>query len=240
MTLMANPAGDRGPVIACRNVCVAYGRQPDVLHDVSLDLPAGNLIPFIGPNGAGKTTLLRAILGLVPVRSGRIATPFAIRRPGYVPQLKSIDPLYPVSTRRVVEMGLFPALGEWQRPGPNHRRAVDEALERFGLAEHQGKTFGELSGGMRQKAFLARAFAAEADVLILDEPTSELDEQSEAEVLAHLRRLVWEKGKTVLMAYHGLHQAAALSALMCVVNHGHARLMTSQEALALKNAGGLP
>ncbi len=226
-------------IIACEHVHVAYGRQ-EVLHDVCMSIASGVLLPFVGPNGAGKTTLLRAILGLLPVRAGRIETPFATKPPGYVPQQKAIDPLYPVSARRVVEMGLYPALGWWRPIGSRQRRAVDDALAWFGLAEHQHKTFGELSGGMRQKTFLARALAAEADVLILDEPTSELDERSEADVLAHLRRLVSEQGKTVLLAYHGLHQAAALSDLICVVNHGRARLTTSEAALSAGKAGGAP
>jgi len=226
------------PIIRCDHVAIAYGRQ-EVVHDVCLEIPAGILLPFVGPNGAGKTTLLRAILGLLPVGAGSIDTPFAAKPPGYVPQQKAIDPLYPVSARRVVEMGLYPALGWWRRIGPEQRRAVDEALAWFGLTEHQHKTFGELSGGMRQKTFLARAFAADADVLILDEPTSELDEQAEADVLAHLRRLVGDRRKTVLMAYHGLHQAASLSDRLCVVNHGRARLVTSREALASANTGGV-
>ncbi|MDO9540881.1 MAG: ATP-binding cassette domain-containing protein, partial [Kiritimatiellia bacterium] len=183
------------PIITCRHVFMTYGRQ-EVLHDVCLELPSGGVIPFVGPNGAGKTTLLRAILGLLPIRSGRIQTPFAHKPPGYVPQQKAIDPLYPVSARRIVEMGLYPRIGLWRRIGLSERKSVDDALSWFNLAEHQDKTFGELSGGMRQKTLLARAFATEADVFILDEPTSELDERSERDVLAYLQRLCKEHGKT--------------------------------------------
>lgn len=221
--------GSRSSIIVCEHVCMAYGRQ-EVLHDVSFEIQAGTILPFVGPNGAGKTTLLRAILGLLTPARGRIRTPFHKTPPGYVPQQKSIDPLYPVTTRQIVEMGLFPELGWWRQPNCGQRRRVDGVLERFGLAGHQRKTFGELSGGMKQKALLGRAFVSGADVFIMDEPTSELDEASEQEVLGLLASLCREDGKTVLLAHHGIGQASALAPLVCVVNHGRVRLLDVQQA----------
>jgi ABC-type Mn2+/Zn2+ transport system ATPase subunit len=220
------------PIIVCEHVAVAYGRQ-EVLHDACLEILPGALLPFVGPNGAGKTTLLRAILGLIAPVRGHIRSPFAVKPAGYVPQQKTIDPLYPVSTRQIVEMGLYPELGWWGRPVPVQRRAVAEALERFDLAAHAAKTFGELSGGMKQKALLARALVSGADVFVMDEPTSELDERSEQEVLAHLVALSRQNGKTVLMAHHGLDQAGALAPIVCVVLHGRVRMAGVQQARQL-------
>jgi manganese/zinc/iron transport system ATP- binding protein len=227
--------------IRCENVHVALGGQ-EILRGVSLDIPRGCLLPMVGANGAGKTTLLKAMLGLVPIRQGRIVTPFAESRPGYVPQQKSIDPIYPVSLRRIVEMGLYPRLGWWRRPSPADRAVVDAVLENLGLAAHQHKTFGALSGGMKQKALLARAFVSGADIVLLDEPTSELDEPTEAEVLGHLKRLVAEEGRTVVFVHHGLHQAAALAEQLCWVEHGLARMVASADALSRSNGvtGGRP
>ena len=213
------------PIIVCDRVSIAYGRQ-EVVHDACLEVPRGVLLPFVGPNGAGKTTLLRAILGLLKPSAGNIRTPFADKPAGYVPQQKSIDPLYPVSTRQSVEMGLYPELGPWRRPGAEQRRRVDDVLARFGLAEHRRKTFGELSGGMKQKTLLARALVSGAEVFVLDEPTSELDEDTERDVLAHLVALVRDEGRTVLLAHHGLDQAAALADRVCVVHHGRVHLDT--------------
>ncbi len=217
--------------IRCEDVHVALGGQ-DILRGVSLDIPRGCLLPLVGANGAGKTTLLKAMLGLVPLRRGRVVTPFGASRPGYVPQQKAIDPIYPVTLRRIVEMGLYPRLGWWRRPSSADREAVTCALADLGLREHQHKTFGALSGGMKQKALLARAFVSGADIVLLDEPTSELDEETEREVLAHLRRLVAEEGRTVVFVHHGLHQAAALADRLCWVEHGLARMVASEEALA--------
>ncbi len=219
-------------IITCEHVHVAYGRQ-DVLHDVCMTIPSGVLLPFVGPNGAGKTTLLRAILGLLPVRSGQIRTPFGGKPAGYVPQQKAIDPLYPVTTRQIVEMGLYPELGWWRRPRLEQKTRVLSVMERFGLSAHQSKTFGELSGGMKQKAMLARALVSGAEVFVLDEPTSELDEDTEREVLAHLVAMARSEGKTVLMAHHGLEQAAALADTVCVVHHGRACLASIDEARRL-------
>ncbi len=228
-------------IIACEHVHVAYGRQ-EVLHDVCLEIPSGILLPFVGPNGAGKTTLLRAILGLIRPALGKIRTPFGGKPAGYVPQQKTIDPLYPVTTRQIVEMGLYPELGWWKRPDRHQRQRVDGVLERFGLAGHQAKTFSELSGGMKQKALLGRALVSGADVFILDEPTSELDEASEKEVLAHLVTLSRENGKTVLLSHHGLDQARWLSPTVCVVQHGWARVVDIGQARQLlagtASAGG--
>jgi ABC-type Mn2+/Zn2+ transport system ATPase subunit len=229
-------------IISCAHVSVAYGRQ-EVLHDVCLEIPPGIILPFVGPNGAGKTTLLRAILGLITPVRGRIRTPFAGQPAGYVPQQKSIDPLYPVTTRQIVEMGLYPELGWWGRPDAAQRARVDQVLARFDLTAHQGKVFAELSGGMKQKALLGRALASEAEVFVMDEPTSELDEDSEREVLAHLVALCREAHKTILLAHHGIDQAGALSPRVCVVQHGRAQLAEiagARRLLAGTSSGGTP
>ena len=219
------------PIIVCEDVSVAYGRE-EVLHDVSLRIPRGAFVPFVGPIGAGKTTLLRAILGLLKPRRGRIVTPFGRAPPGYVPQQKAIDPLYPLSALQIAAMGLYPANGWFGRPSDAQRAAVREALERLDLWPHRHKRYAELSGGMKQKALIARAFVSGADVFVLDEPTSELDQESEQEVLAHLLRLSREEGKTVLLAHHGLNAVAQEARLVCLVNHGRA-LLASLEELGL-------
>lgn len=211
-------------IIRCKEVCVAYGRT-EVLHRVNLAIPRGAFLPFLGPNGAGKTTLLRAILGVLPIRHGTIETPFHRAPAGYVPQQRVIDPLYPVSARQIVEMGLHRQRGWLRRITKSQRSAIDAALEQLGMEEHAGKTFRELSGGMKQKILIARAFVGGAEVIILDEPTSELDEKSEAEVLNHLLKLNKEHGKTVLMVHHDLEQVAQLTGSMCRVRHGNAEIV---------------
>lgn len=221
-------ASSAEPIIVCEHVSVAYGTE-EVLHDVSLRVPRGAFVPFVGHNGAGKTTLLRVILGLLKPQQGRVLTPFDRSPPGYVPQQKSIDPLYPLSLRQIVRMGLYPRLGWWRRPGRDLRDAVEATLRAFGLADHAHKRYAELSGGMKQKALIARALVSGADVIVMDEPTSELDEPSERDVMAHLVRLHREEGKTVLLAHHGLDDVAREASLVCLVKHGRALLAPPED-----------
>ncbi len=219
--------------IRCEDLHVQLGGQ-EILRGIWLDIPRGCFLPIVGPNGAGKTTLLKAILGLVPITRGRIVTTEAVFRPAYVPQQKTIDPIFPVSLRQIVEMGLYPRLGWWKQPSLMDRRTVDRVLEKLGLIEHQNKTFGELSGGMKQKTLVARAFVMGAEVLLLDEPTSELDEPTETEILRILQELVKQEGRTVVLVHHGLHQAAALADCLCWIEHGLAALVNAKDLLAKK------
>ena len=228
------PNAPSPPIIRCRQVCVSYGKQ-EVLRDVSFTVPRGCLLPLVGPNGAGKTTLLKALLGLAPLRSGSIESPFAHVPPGYVPQVKTIDPIFPVSVRRIVEMGLYPRLGWRRRPTAEQAQALDAVLADFDLLDHQRKIFGELSGGMKQKTLLARAFVTNAPVMLLDEPTSELDEPTEREVLDRLHRLVEQQQCTILFVHHALHQAARLAPQLCWVEHGSARLIPAAAVAANGN-----
>jgi ABC-type Mn2+/Zn2+ transport system ATPase subunit len=219
--------GQDQPIIQCKNVTLGYGREV-ILRNVSLEIPGGIFLPFIGPNGAGKTTLLRGILGLIEPIEGKIETPFKTRPAGYVPQHKSVDPLFPLTVREIVAMGLYPCLGFFKRLDAKDKDRIEQALEELALAEHAHKNYRDLSGGTKQKALIARAFVSGADVFVMDESTSELDEASEKEVFRHLAELVSKHRKTVLMAHHGLnHMIGSLaSSKICVVNHGKIELVS--------------
>jgi manganese/zinc/iron transport system ATP- binding protein len=223
------------PVIVCQDLTVAYGDEV-VLHKVTLEIGQGEFLPFVGPNGSGKTTLLRTILGLISPRAGCVQTPFAAIPPGYVAQAQSIDPVFPITAREMVEMGLFPHLGWWRRPSADHRRAVDDLLHRFHLLVHQHKLLSELSGGMRQKVLIARALVNGATVLIMDEPTTGLDEESERDILFLLHELAVKNGKTVLFAQHGLDLIAGLATTVIRLHKGKAW----REALGQPKERSLP
>ncbi len=229
------------PVVVCRQLTLAYGAE-EVLSGIDLEIPAGVLMPLVGPNGSGKSTLLRACLGLVKPRSGELRCDFGPKPPGYVPQAKRLDPLYPVSLRQIVGMGLYPELGFWRRPNTDQRERVRETIEHFGLAGHEHKVFSELSGGMKQKALLARGFVTGADVLILDEPTAGLDAESEHDVLQQVIRLSREQHKTILLAHHRLEDLSHLAETVCVVDRSKAILVSSDEAYRqftrFREAGG--
>lgn len=220
--------GEKTAIIRCENLSLGYGKEI-VLKNVFLEIPQGIFLPFIGPNGAGKTTLLRGILGLLKPKKGYIHTPFRYKPAGYVSQQKSIDPLFPLTVREIVMMGFYPRLGWWKRPSKTDKKTLDEALEELKLTKYAHKNYRDLSGGTKQKTLIARALISGAEVFILDEPTSELDDLSQKEVLDHLLRFVLEQKKTVLIAHHGLDDLSLHASCVCIVNHGKVRIINADE-----------
>ena len=163
------------PVVVLDQVSVCYGPRT-VLDAVSLSLPADAFVAVIGPNGGGKTTLVRAMLGLVPVQAGRVrlfgVDPRLSRHfVGYVPQTRAFDTSFPISVREVVAMGCL----AHRHPKAKQAEHVEMALSRLDLIELAERPIGRLSGGELQRTLMARAVASEPKMLILDEPTSNMD-----------------------------------------------------------------
>jgi manganese/iron transport system ATP-binding protein len=204
-----------------RDLDVDLGGRP-VLRDVDLAVPAGEFLGVLGPNGAGKTTLLRAVLGLVPVRSGTIlvrgAPPTRDRsRLGYVPQRHEFAWDYPVSVLDAVLTGRSARLGVWRRPRTRDWEAAADAVDRVGLADLAARPVGELSGGQRQRVLVARALVADPEVLLLDEPYTGLDLPAQEELAALFTRLAAE-GRAVVMTTHDLLGALHGCARLALVN----------------------
>jgi len=218
-------------IIRCRRLALGYGGRA-VVRDVDLEIRAGSFVPFLGPNGAGKTTLLRGIVGLLKPLSGSIETPFRRSPPGYVPQHSQIDGLFPLTVRQVVTMGLRALLGWWGRLPDELIRKREEILELLGLLPYAEYLFRELSGGTKQKVLLARALVGSPQVIVLDEPTAELDRETEREVMELLDRLQRVEGKTILMACHGVQGLPRQAELACLVDHGQVRLVRTVSALS--------
>ncbi|MCZ7586623.1 MAG: metal ABC transporter ATP-binding protein [Deltaproteobacteria bacterium] len=195
------------PAVLFESVTVSYMNNP-ALRDVTVALPAGRLTSVTGPNGAGKTTFLRALLGLMPLDSGRVLVfgqPVdAVRKNlAYVPQTESVDWDFPITARDVVMMGRYPHLRMLRRPHERDHHAVDRALERVVMKEYADRHIRQLSGGQQQRIFIARALAQEADMLILDEPFTGIDARTEETLLDLITKLSRE-GKTLVIVNHDL------------------------------------
>lgn len=209
------------PAIRVRGLSAGYG--PDlVLEAVDLTVPSGVMGAIVGPNGAGKSTLVKAILGLLPLRSGGVellGQPIAKgrRHVGYVPQRSSVDWDFPADVLDVVTMGLYGTLAWWQRPGRAARERAMEALEVVGMADLRRRHISQLSGGQQQRVFLARALVQDADLYLLDEPLAGVDAVSEAALVSTLRRLR-DEGKTVLAVHHDLNTLSDYFEWLTLVN----------------------
>lgn len=195
---------------------VRYG---DVLalDDVTLAVEAGRVTGLIGMNGSGKSTLFKTIIGMLRPQRGNVllggTDPTTARRSGlvgYVPQSEDVDWTFPVSVRDVVMMGRYGRQGPTRRTRPADRVAVDEALERVELSDLADRQIGQLSGGQRKRAFVARGIAQGGDILLLDEPFAGVDKRSEATIVRLLRELA-ASGSTVLVSTHDLHALPSLA-----------------------------
>ena len=202
----------------------AYGGNL-VLEDVSFSVPQGAYVGIVGPNGGGKTTLLRLLLGLEQPTSGTVTLlglpPRHARRNGkvgYVPQRATqADLEFPATAEEVVRGGRTTVRGLLRRFTEEDERAIEHAVAMTGIEAYRGRRIGRLSGGERQKVFVARALAAEPSMLILDEPLTGIDQSSQEEFYAFLRSLNRSHGMTVLFVSHDVDVIAKeASSILCL------------------------
>jgi manganese/zinc/iron transport system ATP- binding protein len=204
---MAENATGKSPALEIHDMTVAYHRRP-VLWDIDLVVPEGKLVGIVGPNGAGKTTLIKAVLGLLPLASGKVeiyGQPCDKQRRliGYVPQRESVDWDFPVTVRDVVLMGTYGRLGWVRRPGRAEREIADQCLAQVGMQDFARRQIRQLSGGQQQRVFLARALAQQARIYFMDEPFAGVDAATESAIIQLLQNLRSEK-KTVFVVHHDL------------------------------------
>lgn len=222
-------------VIKLDNVTYRYNTDL-VLEDISFKADQGDLLGIIGPNGAGKTTLFCLILGLLDGYQGKI-TLFnqdirnnrkALKRIGYIPQKKNIHQGFPATVEEIVSLGAL------------HRKtnndAITLALKIVGLLEQKDRRIGELSGGQQQRVLIAKALVNEPQLLILDEPTTGIDLETQDKFYSLLRKLNSEKKITIILASHDLDAINKLANKVACINrkmtfHGDAREFFGNEQL---------
>jgi len=202
-----------------------YGGEP-VLKEIGMDLGRSELLGVVGPNGSGKSTLIRCIDGILKPDKGSIllnGNALAkmqqmeiARQLGYVPQ--NAPRTFPVTVFDAVLMGRRPHLS-WNS-GKKDRSRVVEALKRLDISHLALRNFNELSGGEQQRVLIARALAQEADVLLLDEPTSNLDIRHQLEVMEIMGQLVSQKGLSAVIAIHDLNLASRYADRVVMMKQG--------------------
>lgn len=206
---MTTTSPDAGEALAICRVGVEFDRQT-VLRNIDLTVRAGEVVALLGGNGSGKSTLVRAALGLVPTRHGQVrifGTPLERFREwgriGYVPQRATAASGVPVTVRELVITGRLSRMRAFRPMSKADRAAVDRAIELVGLTERAHDNVAHLSGGQQQRALIARAAAAEPDILVLDEPMAGVDLPSQ-QAFARALRVFVASGRTVLLVLHEL------------------------------------
>ncbi|MEI0740191.1 metal ABC transporter ATP-binding protein [Paenibacillus sp. JTLBN-2024] len=194
-----------------RDIVFGYENEP-VIRNVSADIHAGEFIAVSGPNGAAKTTLLKLMLGLLKPWSGTVqfTAELGRSRVSYVPQqAASFNSGFPSKVIELVRSGCFPELGLFRRFSREQHELVEETLKAVGLWELRNRKIGDLSGGQKQKACIARAIVQQPDLLVLDEPVTGMDAASRIHFYEWMQQLVKKEGRTVIMVTHGLDEAQA-------------------------------
>jgi len=212
--------------IEARDLCVRRGGRL-VLRDVSLRIEGGQSVAVVGPNGAGKTTLLLALLGLLPAESGRIeidGEPIErlsrrriARQIAYVPQI--YGGFLGFRVRDIIETGRYAHRDPLEAMQAADRSAIETAIDRCDIRDLLDRTADTLSGGERQKVWVAAALAQESPALLLDEPANSLDPRHQAELIRLLRDLV-RAGKTLVVVCHDVNLPVMLDARVVAMNQG--------------------
>ncbi|HTV93152.1 MAG TPA: metal ABC transporter ATP-binding protein [Verrucomicrobiae bacterium] len=199
-----------GDAVAVEHLVVRYDRTV-ALDDITFELRFGEALGIVGPNGSGKSTLLKSIAGLLTPASGELCVLGSQPRKltagaiAYVPQIEAADWSFPATVWDVVAMARFPHLHFWQRFGEVDRRAVKDALAAVNMYDLRDRHISQLSGGQQQRVFVARAIAQKPQLLLLDEPTTGVDAETE-EALRRVVRSLVDDGLPVLMTTHDLER----------------------------------
>lgn len=214
-------------MVELKHLSAGYGEKT-ILHDISLTFPAGTVTAVVGPNGCGKSTLLKAIAGLLPPTSGEVlAEEPRAQHVAYLPQSRRLPEM---TASRLVLHGRFPWLGWPRRYRAEDYAIAQKAMERLGVAESSDTPLTELSGGTRQKCYLAMALAQDAPTILLDEPTSYLDIAHQLKLMELCRELASE-GRAIVLVLHDLPLALQYADRVAVMDAGRLLVLGTPEEI---------
>lgn len=189
---------------------VQYSNGHTAIYDVNFQLQGGTICALLGVNGSGKSTLFKSIMGLVKLTQGKITlcglpVNQALKHNlvAYVPQSEEVDWQFPVSVYDVVMMGRYGYMNFLRTPKTEDRKKVQAAMERVNISHLAGRQIGELSGGQKKRVFLARALAQQSPIILLDEPFTGVDVETENAIMDLLKQLR-SQGHLILVSTHNL------------------------------------
>ena len=208
-------------MIDIKNLCFSYTNKPPyILDDISLNLPQGIYLSIVGENGSCKTTLIKLILGLLKPTSGSIE--ISSNSIGYVPQrLDSFNSQFPITVKEVLSCH--------KKTLKNNSIDIDSILKDVNMLDFKNRLLGMLSGGQQQRVLIARALMGNPDIIILDEPSTGVDENNQKEIYNILRKLNKEDKKTIISIEHNLDIAINNSTHILKIENASTRLFTVNE-----------
>ena len=236
--------------IEANNLTVVYRNGNIGLRDASFSIPRSTICALVGVNGSGKSTLFKSLMGFVSIATGSVSI---LGEPAgkmlkrnivaYVPQNEEVDWNFPVLVEDVVMMGRYGHMGWLRRPSRADHAKVDEALQRVDMQDYRKRQIGELSGGQKKRVFLARALAQEGKVILLDEPFTGVDVNSENAIIELLRELR-ESGHVILVSTHNLGSVPQFCDRVVLINrtvldHGFTETVFTQDNLQRAFGGTL-
>jgi len=236
--------------INVENLTVKYPNGHIGLNNASFAIPAGSITALVGINGAGKSTLFKSLMGFLRISFGEISVlglsvQSALKQNtiAYVPQAEEVDWSFPVLVKDVVMMGRYGHMGFFRNAKTTDHEAVNRALERVNMNEFSDRQIGELSGGQRKRVFLARALAQNSKIILLDEPFTGVDVQTEDAIINLLREMKKE-GKLMLVSTHNLGSVPEFCDRVILINqtvlaYGLTKTTFTRENLELAFGGVL-
>ena len=239
-----------GTGITTTNLSVTYRNGHTALRNASFEIPNGTITALVGVNGAGKSTLFKALMGFIPPATGEInilgmSVKNALKKNivAYVPQAEEVDWSFPVLVEDVVMMGRYGHMGFLRNSKKADLQSVTSALERVDMINFRHHQIGELSGGQRKRVFLARALAQNGQVVLLDEPFTGVDVQTE-EAIIQLLREMRDEGKIILVSTHNLGSVPefcdrSILVKQTILAHGPTNTTFTRENLELAFGGVL-
>jgi zinc transport system ATP-binding protein len=233
ISIMSEQLSSQHELINLQHIWAGYNNKEFILEDINLTVKEQDFIGIIGPNGGGKTTLLKVLLGLIKPTQGTVEImgypPHKGRKyMGYVPQIFEFDRRFPVKVEDVVKMGRLNRI--FTRYHQQDQQKVIQSLEEVGILHLRHRLISELSGGQRQRVYLARALASDPHILLLDEPTANVDPQSQKEIYQLLKEL--NQKITIIMISHDMSAVSTyVKTVGCLNRHLHYhqdKLITSE------------